>query len=514
MLKKQLGFTLTETMVAVSVVGILAAIAIPSYGYYVNQSQVSEAFRLMDAQRTSLDAIHRTGSCTAVAGVPDTFKGKYGVLTISGTYSPSAGASCPSGCNVNFRYNSSGLNKEIENKVISAQLLNNGKLSKITGSTNIPDKYLPKEFRTIGVDAGDVCTKVADDPLVPTTGTYPTGTETGAPPPPPPTPPSPPPTPPSPPPVPPTPPVTPPPVTPPSPPPVPPVPPPPPTSETGTPTAPPPACSGTIQPPVPSASTLQLVVDRSFLNTSTQDSGYFTKSSINLYDFFTYTLKRVPRPNESIEIRVAPDVALLGFAPNGNQVNGAVVVDNRWPTTNISLLVYGLVAGYGGHGGTNSGGDFRSGQDGGTAIVNDSSSKLRVFNYGTIAGGGGGGQLAVTGPGRGWTTAGAGGGAPYGGYGNGNKGNHASSAGLLFGGDGSTNGRFGNCSRPYCQPTDDRPYLTGGRGGNLGQYGALSIDAKAEWRNPRYYWYEGKAGLARTGNVEIIESPCSKTLGR
>ncbi len=63
MLKKELGFTLTETVVAAAVVGILAAIAVPSYVYYTNSAQVSEAFRLMDAQRTNLDAVHRTGSC-------------------------------------------------------------------------------------------------------------------------------------------------------------------------------------------------------------------------------------------------------------------------------------------------------------------------------------------------------------------------------------------------------------------------------------------------------------------
>ena len=211
MLKTNKGFTLTETLIATAVVGVLAAIAVPSYNYYINTTQVSEAFRLMDAQRININQMHRNGSCTAVLGTPDVIKGKYGLLTISGTYTPSEGLSCPSGCNLSFTYNSSGISSKIAGKVVSAQILNNGKISKIAGSTSIPNQYLPSVFRTIGVTAGDVCTKVKDDPLVPTTGTIPTGTDTGTPPPPPVTPPVTPVTPPPPPVTPPSPPITPPP---------------------------------------------------------------------------------------------------------------------------------------------------------------------------------------------------------------------------------------------------------------------------------------------------------------
>lgn len=179
MSKKPKGFTLTETLIATVVVGILAAIAIPSYSYYVNATQVSESFRLMDAKRINISQMHRNNSCTTVAGTPDVFKGKYGVMTVTGTYTPSQGASCPSGCNVTYTYNNTGLSNKIAGTVVAAQILNNGKLSKLAGSTNVPSRFLPDTFKTIGVTSGDVCNKLTDDPLVPTNGTTPSGTATG-----------------------------------------------------------------------------------------------------------------------------------------------------------------------------------------------------------------------------------------------------------------------------------------------------------------------------------------------
>lgn len=80
------GFTLIELMVTVAILGILAAIALPTYNFYVAKSQAAEAIILLDAARTNTeDIITLTGQFPqnqmALISLNTQTIGKFGTIT-------------------------------------------------------------------------------------------------------------------------------------------------------------------------------------------------------------------------------------------------------------------------------------------------------------------------------------------------------------------------------------------------------------------------------------------------
>jgi len=85
-MKKSLrGFTLIELMIVVAIIGLLAAVAIPSYQDYTTRSQVSEAFSLTAAFKQGLTEYYSDRGTwpTSLTNIGTTTSGKYvGSITL------------------------------------------------------------------------------------------------------------------------------------------------------------------------------------------------------------------------------------------------------------------------------------------------------------------------------------------------------------------------------------------------------------------------------------------------
>jgi type IV pilus assembly protein PilE len=98
--RREHGFTLIEMMIAVALVAILAAIAMPNYNNYVRRGQLSEAFTTLSDMRAKMEQYYQdnkfygsaanTTTCPTLSGYSAfPVAGKYFTVSCAGGAAPS-----------------------------------------------------------------------------------------------------------------------------------------------------------------------------------------------------------------------------------------------------------------------------------------------------------------------------------------------------------------------------------------------------------------------------------------
>lgn len=145
--KPQSAFTLIELIIAVAIVSILAAIAIPAYQNYIIKTQVSEALGLAYSLKSSMVINLQNGTCFAdkatIASISpdvDSIVGKFGTAIITS----SVGGLPP--CGVRYTFMNTGLSEKLREKVIMMSVGDNTILIN-SSATDVEDRYLPQAIK-------------------------------------------------------------------------------------------------------------------------------------------------------------------------------------------------------------------------------------------------------------------------------------------------------------------------------------------------------------------------------
>lgn len=140
----QKGFTLIELMIVVAVVGILAAIAMPTYQSYTAKAQISEAQVIAEGVKRDVELLFAT---EGICPLNDT-NGIAPAASITGKYIASVttnGAPVPTGgCRVMAQFRATGVSQVVANRQVAWTLLAGANTSEWNCTSNLGLALIPR----------------------------------------------------------------------------------------------------------------------------------------------------------------------------------------------------------------------------------------------------------------------------------------------------------------------------------------------------------------------------------
>ena len=137
------GFTLIVLIIAVAIIGVLAAIAIPEYQNYVARSQVAEAFSLASGTKTAVAEHYLT-----TASFPDDNEAAGLATTITGKYVASVTVA---GEKITAKFKPDGVNENIKDRSLVLTASDEDVAITFDCTTDLNESYAPKGCKTVGL---------------------------------------------------------------------------------------------------------------------------------------------------------------------------------------------------------------------------------------------------------------------------------------------------------------------------------------------------------------------------
>lgn len=140
--KKYSGFTMIELMIAIVIVGVLSAIAIPAYFGYVKRSKVSEALSMSSKYQAEISECYQNKAalpdCDELTnGIGERQTGKYGTVNVMDGI-------------ITYTFNASGVDDDLNGKTVQFTPDVSGGINsaiKFACTSNVNDSFLPSSCK-------------------------------------------------------------------------------------------------------------------------------------------------------------------------------------------------------------------------------------------------------------------------------------------------------------------------------------------------------------------------------